>query len=83
MLTNVKKIVTIENMMQLNSLLSLDMKNLNIEMVYITSDTFSEKEYKDAYLALKNKNVKAGIRLSRLNTDKNIIKSFCVYFVIL
>ena len=73
---NIKKIVTIENMMQLNSLLSLDIKNLNLEIVYITSDTFNEKEYKDAYLALKNKNVKAGIRLSRVNTDKNIIKSF-------
>ena len=76
MTSNIKKIVTIENMMQLNSLLSLDLKNLNLEIVYITSDTFNEKDYKDAYLALKNKNVKAGIRLSRVNTDKNIIKSF-------
>ena len=73
---NIKKIVTIENITQLNSLLSLDLKNLNIEMVYITSDTFNEKEYKDALLSLKNKNLKTGIRLSRVNTDKNIIKSF-------
>ncbi len=73
---NIKKIVTIENISQFNSLLSLDLKNLNIEMVYITSDTFNEKEYKDALLSLKNKNLKTGIRLSRVNTDKNIIKSF-------
>ena len=79
MASNIKKIVAIENMMQLNSLLSLDLKNLNIEIVYITSDTFSEKEYKDAHTALKNKNIKTGIRLSRVNTDKNIIKSFIRY----
>ena len=76
MTSNIKKIVTIENMGQLDALLSLDIESLNVEAVYISSDTFTENEYKDICKKLKAKNVKTGIRLSRVNTDKNIIKSF-------
>ena len=46
MTSNIKKIVTIENMGQLDALLSLDIESLNVEAVYISSDTFTENEYK-------------------------------------
>ncbi len=71
-----KKIITIENMGQFSELLSLNFDKQNIEFVYIASDTFSEVDFKKIISSLNEKNIKSGIRLSRINTDKNTIKSF-------
>lgn len=73
-----KKIICIETIEQLETLSNIDLNKLNIDTVYITSDTINkdnEKIFTNLNKLIEN-NINIGIRLSRLGTDEQSIKSF-------